>query len=64
MIAPATAIGINPHLNRLQKEAARVQREIVGYAALTQNSSRSMGTISEILSSWRHDRDDIPRISA
>ena len=48
----------------LQKEAARVQREIVGYAALIQNARRSMGTISEILSSWRHDRDDIPRISA
>ena len=48
----------------LQKEAARLQREIVGYAALTQNARRSMGTISEILSSWRHDRDDIPRISA
>jgi hypothetical protein len=64
MIAPATAIGIHPHLNRLQKEAARVQREIVGYAALIQNARRSMGTISEILSSWRHDRDDIPRISA
>jgi len=48
----------------LQKEAARVQREIVGYATLIQNARRSMGTISEILSSWRHDRDDIPRISA
>jgi hypothetical protein len=48
----------------LQKEAARVQREIVGYAALIQNARRSMGTISEILSSWRNDRDNIPRISA
>ena len=48
----------------LQKEAARVQREIVGYATLIQNARRSMGTISEILSSWRPDRDDIPRISA
>ena len=36
----------------LQKEAARVQREIVGYAALIQNARRSMGTISEILSFW------------
>ena len=48
----------------LQKEAARVQREIVGYATLIQNARRSMGTISEILSSWRDDRADIPRISA
>src|SRR6266700_1394812 len=34
----------------LQKEAARVQREVVGYAALIQNARRSMGTISESLS--------------
>src|SRR6266481_8336737 len=34
----------------LQKEAARVQREIVGYAALIQNARRSMATISESLS--------------
>ena len=48
----------------LQKEAARVQREIVGYAALIQNARRSMGTISEILSFWQSDRDNSPRISA
>jgi hypothetical protein len=48
----------------LQKEAARVQREIVGYAALIQNARRSMGTISESLSFWRNDRDSTPRIRA
>jgi len=48
----------------LQKEAARVQREVVGYAALIQNARRSMGTISESLSFWRNDRDDTPRIRA
>ncbi|TMK00089.1 MAG: hypothetical protein E6G77_11345 [Alphaproteobacteria bacterium] len=48
----------------LQKEAARVQREIVGYTALIQNARRSMGTISEILSFWQSDRDNSPRISA
>ncbi len=39
----------------LQKEAARVQREIVGYAALIQNARRSISTISESLT---------PRITA
>src|SRR5437773_3460153 len=48
----------------LQNKAARVQREIVGYAALIQNARRSMGTISEILSFWQSDRDNSPRISA
>jgi hypothetical protein len=48
----------------LQKEAARVQREIVGYAALIQNARRSISTISESLSFWQSDRDDPPRISA
>lgn len=48
----------------LQKEAARVQREIAGYAALIQNARRSITTISESLSFWRNDRDDAPRISA
>jgi hypothetical protein len=48
----------------LQKEAARVQREIVGYAALIQNARRSISTISESLSFWQRDRDDPPRISA
>ena len=48
----------------LQKEAARVQREIVGYAALIQNARRSMGTISKSLSFLKNDRDDTPRIRA
>jgi hypothetical protein len=48
----------------LQKEAARVQREIVGYAVLIQNARQSMRTTSEILSFWQNDRDDTPRISA
>jgi hypothetical protein len=48
----------------LQKEAARVQREVVGYAGLIQSARRSMGTISESLSFWRNDRDSTPRIRA
>jgi hypothetical protein len=48
----------------LQKEAARVQREIVGYAVLIQNARRSINTISESLSFWQNDRDESPRISA
>jgi len=48
----------------LQKGAARVQREVVGYAALIQNARRSMGTISKSLSFLKNDRDDTPRISA
>jgi hypothetical protein len=40
----------------LQKEAARVQREVVGYAVLIQNVRQSMSTISESLS-WKNDRD-------
>ena len=48
----------------LQKEAARVQREIVGYAALIQSAKRSINTISESLSFWQNDRDEAPRISA
>src|SRR6266487_5950534 len=47
----------------LQKGAARVQREVVGYAALIQNARRSMGTISKSLSFLKNDRDDTPRIS-
>jgi hypothetical protein len=47
----------------LQNEAARVQREIVKYAALTQGARQSMGTISESLSFWKNDRD-APRVSA
>jgi hypothetical protein len=48
----------------LQQQAARVQREIVRYAALIQNARRSTSTISESLSFWRNDRDDAPRIRA
>ncbi len=48
----------------LQKEAARVQREIVGYTALIQNARRSISIISESLSFWQSDRDNSPRISA
>jgi hypothetical protein len=48
----------------LQKEAARVQQEIVGYAALIQNARRSISTISESLSFWQNDRDEARRISA
>ncbi len=47
----------------LQNEAARVQREIVKYAILTQGARQSMRTISESLSFWKNDRD-IPRVSA
>ena len=48
----------------LQKEAARVQHEIVGYAVLIQNARRSMRTISDSLSFLKNDRDDTTRISA
>ena len=41
----------------LQKEAARVQREIVEYVVLMQDARQSMRTISESLSFWKNDRD-------
>jgi hypothetical protein len=41
----------------LQNEAARVQREIVNYAILTQGARQSMRTISESISFWKNDRD-------
>jgi hypothetical protein len=47
----------------LQNEAARVQREIVKYAILTQGARQSMRTISESLSFWKIDRD-ASRVSA
>jgi hypothetical protein len=50
--------------DRLQNEAARVQREIVGYAGLIQDARRSARTISGSLGFWRNDPDDTPRISA
>jgi len=49
--------------NMLQNEAARVQREIVGYAVLIQNVRQSTSTISESLSFWKEDRG-IARVSA
>jgi hypothetical protein len=39
----------------LQNEAARVQREIMGYAILIQDARQSLRTISESLSSWKGD---------
>jgi hypothetical protein len=50
--------------DRLQNEAARVQREIVGYAGLIQDARRSARTISGSLGFWRNNPDDSPRISA
>jgi hypothetical protein len=47
----------------LQNEAARVQREIVKYAILTQGARQSMRAISESLSFWKNDRD-ASRVSA
>jgi len=40
---------------KLQNEAARVQREIVGYALLVQDAKKSISTISESLSFRRND---------
>ena len=48
----------------LQREAARVEREVVGYAALLQNARGSITAISESLSVWQTDRGDTSRISA
>ena len=48
----------------LQREAARVEREVVGYAALLQNARGSITTISQSLSVWQTDRGDASRISA
>jgi hypothetical protein len=39
----------------LQNEAARVQRELVGYAVLIQDAKKSISTISESLSFRRND---------
>jgi hypothetical protein len=38
---------------KLQNEAARVQREIVGHAVLLQDARKSIGTISDSLSFWK-----------
>jgi len=48
----------------LQREAARVEREVVGYAALLQNARGSITAISESLSVWQTERGDRSRISA
>jgi hypothetical protein len=48
----------------LQREAARVEREVVGYAALLQNARGSITAISESLSVWQTDRGDTSMISA
>jgi len=39
--------------HRLQREAARVEREVVQYASLTETARTSMRTISESLSFWQ-----------
>src|SRR5262245_28350750 len=39
--------------SKLQNEAARVQREMVGYAVLLQDAKKSIGTISDSLSFWK-----------
>jgi hypothetical protein len=41
---------------KLQNEAARVQREIVGHAVLLQDARKSIGTISDSLSFWKKGR--------
>jgi hypothetical protein len=41
---------------KVQNEAARVQREIVGYAVLLQGARKSIGTISDSLSFWKKGR--------
>ena len=38
---------------KLQNEASRVQREMVGYAVLLQNARKSIGTISDSLGLWK-----------
>ena len=40
-------------LQRLQSEAARVQREIVDYASLSQAALQSTKTIAESLTQWK-----------
>jgi len=41
---------------KLQNEAARVQREMVGYAVLLQDARKSIDTISDSLSFWKNGR--------
>jgi uncharacterized coiled-coil DUF342 family protein len=49
--------------DKLQNEAARVQREIVAYALRIQEARKAISTISESLSFWRNDGDP-PKIGA
>ena len=39
--------------SKLQNEAARVQREMVGYAALLRDARKSIETMSDSLSFWK-----------
>jgi EAL domain-containing protein (putative c-di-GMP-specific phosphodiesterase class I) len=43
--------------DRLRSEGARVQREIVEYASLTQGALQSTKIIAESLTHWRKDAD-------
>jgi primosomal protein N'' len=43
--------------DKLQNEAARVQREIAAYALRIQDARKAITTISESLSFWRNDGD-------
>jgi len=49
--------------DKLQNEAARVQREIVAYALRIQDAREAISTISESLGFWRND-GDAPKIGA
>ena len=48
---------------KLQNEAARVQREIVGYAVLLQDARKSIGTIADSLNFWKKGCSP-PKVSA
>ena len=48
----------------LQSEGARVEREVVEYATLTQAALQSTRIIAESLAQWRQVPDAAPRISA
>jgi hypothetical protein len=41
---------------KLRNEAARVQREMVGYAVLLQDARKSIGTMSDSLGFWKKGR--------
>jgi hypothetical protein len=48
---------------KLQNEAARMQRKMVGYAVLLQDARKSIGTISESLS-WLKKGPAAPKVGA